>query len=137
MKPIIRIGTPLRSIFKNGGMKGMGSSMYIRMVEMAAKTPISVTIRVLDRRGSWLFCGSVLVFVIEYIPFSMPAAAGKFDREGLSVLGKGIKNPPERNFRRRTCRIRAVSLYRTLPLVWDSHPVCRFPLGKTGSRTCG
>ena len=98
MKPIIRIGTPLRSIFKNGGMKGMGSSMYIRMVEMAAKTPISVTIRVLDRRGSWLFCGSVLVFVIEYIPFSMPAAAGKFDREGLSVLGKGIKKSSRKEF---------------------------------------
>ena len=107
----------------------MGSSMYIRMVEMAAKTPISVTIRVLDRRGSWLFCGSVLVFVIEYIPFSMPAAAGKFDREGLSVLGERYKNPPERNFRRERAEY-APFLYTGL-YRWSGilHPVCRFPLG--------
>lgn len=66
IKPMMRMGTPLKSIFKKGGISGSGISMNIKMVEMAAKTPMRVIIRVLETGGvEGLFCkaGNDVLFI--------------------------------------------------------------------------
>ena len=49
-----KIGTPLGSNFKNGGMNGSGNSKNINTVEIAAKIPIRVIFLVFIKTTAFL-----------------------------------------------------------------------------------
>lgn len=67
IKPIMRIGTPLKSTFKNGGMNGSGISKNIKMVEIAANTPTKVIICTLETERKGLFVKAALEMFSEVV----------------------------------------------------------------------